>query len=81
MICQRPITDTITKNKFSLFHKQPKKAYTKTNYQAASLKANCSPFLRIYISCRTRDGDLTQFQHENQVTLSSKKYRSDEAIR
>ena len=59
VICQRPITYKITKNKLSIFRKQPKKAHTKTNYQAASLKENCSLFARLYISCPARDGDLS----------------------
>ena len=36
--------------------------------QLAAVKSDCSLFLRLYIACQSRDGDLDQFfSHENQA--------------
>ena len=64
--CTKPITETLPKNKLPLFSRPPVKTQSKQKEQLAALKSDCGLFLRLYISCQTRHGDLDQFfSHEN----------------
>ena len=56
------------KNKLPLFSSPPAtKEKSSDKLKMASLKSNCSLFLRLYISCQVRDDDLEGFfGHENQ---------------
>lgn len=40
--------------------------------EVAELKNDCSLFVRLYIGCQTRDGDVNELlKHENQESLPS----------
>ncbi len=66
--CEKPLTDTIPKNNLALFVTTPKKFQSRSQHQVASLKTNCALFSRLYISCQSRSGNLTEFfAHENQA--------------
>lgn len=62
-----PVSDIISKNNMTLFHKTVPRKQTKASLQISSLKSNCEMFSRMYISCQSRDGDMDEFfRHENQ---------------
>ena len=64
--CTKPITETLPKNKLSLFSRLPVKTQSKQKEQLAALKSDFVLHSRLYISCQTRHGDLDQFfSHEN----------------
>ena len=58
----------LQKKKLPLFSSSPAtKEKSSDNLKIASLKSNCSLFLRLYVSCLVTDGDLKGFSgHENQ---------------
>ncbi|PIK34551.1 hypothetical protein BSL78_28625 [Apostichopus japonicus] len=61
-----PVSDPISRNKLPLFSRPPTRLQTKSKQILSSLKSDCALFLRLYISCQTRDGDLHNFfRHEN----------------
>ena len=65
--CARALTDTIPKNKLSLFGNMNRQS-TKGKSQVVSLQNDCNLFARMYIGCQARDGSLEEFfKHENQV--------------
>ncbi len=67
-LCHKPVTDTISKNKFSLFKAPSKKAQSRSKQQVASLKANSTLFSRLFIACQARSGNLSEFfKYENQA--------------
>ena len=50
----------------------PQLSKSKTKQQITALKNDCNLFARLYIACRTRDGNLEEFfKHENQSTPPS----------
>ena len=67
--CIEAVTNTIQKNKFSLFGKNmSRKDLPKHKEKLKAAKANISLFSRLFIACQTRDGDIeTFFEHENQT--------------
>ena len=68
VLCEKPITDTIPKNKLTLFGSAPQKVKNKNQHTISSLKASCSLFSRLYIACQSRRGNLEEFfAHENQA--------------
>ena len=63
----KPLTDTISRNKVSLFNEQPQRKKNKSQEMVTLLKSVASLFARLYVACQTRDGDMdTFFSHENQ---------------
>ena len=63
----KPITDVIKKNKLPLFKEQPQRNTTKDKQKVAALKNDCTLFSRLYIACKSCDGNLEEFfKHENQ---------------
>ena len=57
--CTTPVTQTLHTKKLPLFSRQPAKVM---------LKQKAGLFLRMYISCQTRDRDMDNFfSHENQA--------------
>lgn len=63
----KPVTDTIEKNKLSTFNTSSKKVMTREKETIGLLKEDCAPFCRLYIACRSRDGNFEEFfQFENQ---------------
>ena len=68
VLCEKPLTDTMPKNNLSLFGTAPKKIRSRSQHQVASLKVNCALLSRLYISCQSFSGNLTElFAHENQA--------------
>lgn len=63
-----PLFGITQKNNLPLFSCSPAtKEKSSDNLKIASLKSNCSLFLRLYVSCLVTDGDLKGFfGHENQ---------------
>ena len=65
-IASKPLSDTIKKNQFKIFRLPSSRLMKKSQAELSSLKADCSLFSRLYISCQTRAGDLEEFFcHEN----------------
>jgi len=64
VLYEKPLTDTIQKNKFALFATPRKIPPTRFNYKMSSLKANCALFSQMYIACQSRQ---IFFAHENQA--------------
>ena len=61
------IYEPIKKNKFLLFSCQPRKSSYETKSNLDLAQENCSLFLRLFISCQSRQCDLVEFfSHENQ---------------
>jgi hypothetical protein len=70
--CTAPITDTIHENMLPLFSTSFQKPKSRSAYQLNSLKNNCELFSRLYISCQSRNSDMTEFfKHENQAVPPS----------
>ena len=64
---KKPISDPITRNKISFFA-SPQKKTSKAQQQLSSMKSDCSLFMRLFVACQTRNGDLDDFfRHENQA--------------
>ena len=62
------IEEPIKRNKLSLFSRAPVKVKSKTDFQIATLKSNCSLFSQLYVSCLSRQSNLDDFFcHENQA--------------
>ena len=65
-IASKPLSDTIKKNQFKIFRLPSSRLMKKSQAELSSLKADCSLFSRLYISCQVRAGDLEEFFcHEN----------------
>ena len=63
----KPVTDTIKKNKLPTFNTSSKKVMTKEKEKIGLLKEDCALLSRLYIACQSRDGNLEEFfQFENQ---------------
>ena len=63
----KSIYDVIPPNKLNIFGSPCPKTAGKGKQQTASLKNDIGLFLRLYISCQTREGNLDHFfRHENQ---------------
>ena len=61
-----PVSDTISKNSMPLLNRPSKRTPSKATQMITSLKSDCALFSRLYIVCRTRDGDLDNFfKHAN----------------
>ena len=61
-----PVSDTISKISMPLFNRPSKRTPSKATQMITSLKSDCALFSRLYIACRTRDGDLDNFfKHAN----------------
>ena len=68
----KPITEPLHKNMLPLFSRLSVKPKSKHKGQVTSLKNDCTPVSRLYISSKTRDGNLDHFfTHENQTALWS----------
>jgi hypothetical protein len=64
----RPVNDTIKRNNFPLFSRQPVRNKSLVKHKLLSMKSDCSLFSSLFISCQTREGDLEEFfAHENQA--------------
>jgi len=64
----KPIKKPLRKNKLHVFVQQQKAQKSSLTI----LRNGCSLFLRLYITCQTRKGDLPEFfRHENQPTSPS----------
>ena len=62
----KPLTDTISRNKVSLFNEQPQRKQTKSQEMVTLLKSKASLFARLYVACQTKDGDVDNlFSHGN----------------
>ncbi len=57
----KPLTDTISRNKVSLFNEQPQRKKNKSQEMVTLLKSVASLFARLYVACQTRDGDMVCF--------------------
>ena len=63
----KSLYDPITRNNLRLFNEHASNVASKTKRQLSSAGNDCLLFLRLYISCQTREGNLDEFfQHENQ---------------
>lgn len=63
-----PVSDIISKNNLSVFHKVTPNRPSRTSHQIKTLKSSCELYGRMYISCQSRDGDMDEFfSHENQA--------------
>ena len=63
----KPITETLSKNNFPLCSHPTIKSLSKEKLKLAAFK-NCDLFMRLYIACQTRSGDLDQvFSNEIQT--------------
>jgi hypothetical protein len=70
--CTVPITQTLPKNKLPLFSRPPIKTKSRQKAQLEALKNDRVVFLRLYISCQRRVGDIDNFfSHENQAAPPS----------
>ena len=64
----KPITETLSKNNLPLFSRPSIKSPSKEKLQLAALKKDRDLFMRLYVACQTRGGDLDQFfSHEIQA--------------
>ena len=67
-----PITNTICKNNFKFFRTLASRCSSKKQEKLTIAKDNVALFSQVYISCRTREGDLKNFfLHKNQTSLPS----------
>ena len=57
----KPITETLSKNNLTLFSRPTMKSPSKEKLQLAALKKDRDFFMRLYVGCQTRGGDLDQF--------------------
>ena len=57
----KPITETLSKNNLPLFSRPTIKSPSKEKLQLAALKKDRELFMRLYVACQTRGGDLDQF--------------------
>ena len=57
----KPVTHPIKRNKLPLFSRPTTKTVSKKQAEVSASKDDCSLFSRLYISCRTREEDLTEF--------------------
>ena len=72
VIVSVPLSDTITKNKLSLFKAVRSYSASKKDEELNTSKYNVSLFSRLFIACQTREGDLENFfAHENQLNPPS----------
>ena len=63
----KPIDDSISRNKLPLWYPMSKSSISKEKMKLQSVKTDCQLFLKLYIGCQSRDGDLDEFfSHENQ---------------
>ena len=58
IMLNKPLTDTIVKNKINIFALASKLSNNKKNNHIATLKFNCSLFARMYISYQAGNRDL-----------------------
>ena len=66
------LSDTISKNKLSLFKTVGSYSASRKDEQLITAKYNVSLFSRLFIACQTSEGDLENFLgHENQPNPSS----------
>ena len=56
----RPVSDPIKRNNFPLFSRPLVRDKSRAKEHLSSVKKDCSLFSRLYISCQTREGDLTR---------------------
>ena len=61
------VMEPVQKNSLHLFKESMAKQPSKQKAQVTALKEDCTLFSRLYISCQSREGNLTDFfKHENQ---------------
>ena len=64
--CSKAITDTIHRNKPPLFGTTENPASNKIRNQISVLNSDCNLFVRLYITCQARKGNLQEFfRHES----------------
>ena len=64
----KPITETLSENNLPLFSRPTTKSPSKEKLQLAALKKDRDLFMRLYVACQKRGGDLDQFfSHEIQA--------------
>ena len=56
--CTKPVTDKLSNNTLALFSRSQTKTQSKQQMQLTAVKSACSLFLRLYIECQSRNGDL-----------------------
>ncbi len=72
VLCTKPITDPLPRNKLFLFTTPVTRPNSKQKEQLLAVRNDCNLFSRLYIACQTRDGDLENFfAHENQASPPS----------
>ena len=72
VIVSVPLSDTITKNKLSLFKAVRSYSASKKDEELNTSKYSVSLFSRLFIACQTREGDLENFfAHGNQLNPPS----------
>ena len=57
----KPITETLSKNSLHLFSRPTIKSSSKEKLQLSALQKDHDLFMRLYVACQTRGGDLDQF--------------------
>ncbi|KAL8576333.1 hypothetical protein ACOMHN_006256 [Nucella lapillus] len=63
------VDDSIPRNKLKVFSTSTPRTQSKGQQQLASVKNDRELFARMYIGCRTRDGNLEEFfRHQNQAS-------------
>ena len=66
--CTKPVTDKLSNNTLALFSRSQTKTQSKQQMQLTAVKSACSLFLRLYIECQSRNGDLDLFfSHGNKA--------------
>ena len=66
---EKPMDSPIKRNKFPLFNSTSKMTQScDAKTKVKSLKKDRSLFLKLYIACQIRDGNIAEFfQHENDI--------------
>ena len=70
----KPTTETLSKNNLPLFSRPTINSPSKEKLQLAALKKDRDLFMRLYIACQTRGGDLNQFVY-HEIQQSHQFYR------
>ena len=68
----KPIDESISRNTLPLWKSLSKNSRSKEKMKLQSVKTDCQLFLKLYIGCQSRDGDIDEFfSHENQSSRPS----------
>ena len=57
----KSIDDIISRTKLPLWNPMSKSSTSKEKMKLQSVKTDCQLFLKLYIGCQSRDGDLNDF--------------------